>query len=83
MTLPDPTLWLLVLARVAGLVLAAPVLGHLLIPVRVRIAIAAAIAAALAPAVGSAGFTPPADLWSLGAMLAAESALGVLLGLVA
>ena len=49
MTLPDPTLWLLVLARVAGLVLAAPVLGHLLIPVRVRIAIAAAIAAALAP----------------------------------
>ena len=83
MTLPDPTLWLLVLARVAGLVLAAPVLGHLLIPVRVRIAIAAALAAALAPAVGSAGFTPPADLWSLGAMLAAESALGVLLGLVA
>ena len=83
MTVPDPTLWLLVLARVAGLVLAAPVLGHLLVPVRVRVALAAILAAALVPAVGAAPFTPPADLWSLGAMLAAESALGVLLGLVA
>ena len=83
MTVPDPTLWLLVLARVAGLVLAAPVLGHLLVPVRVRVALAAILAAALVPAVGAAPFTPPADLWSLGGMLAAESALGVLLGLVA
>ena len=83
MTVPDPTLWLLVLARVAGLVLAAPVLGHLLVPPRVRVALAATLAAALVPAVGAAPFTPPADLWSLGGMLAAESALGVLLGLVA
>src|SRR5207249_127270 len=83
MTVPDPTLWLLVLARVAGLVLAAPVLGHLLVPVRVRMALAAILAAALVPAVGAAPFTPPADLWSLGGMVAAESALGVLLGLVA
>jgi len=83
MTMPDPTLWLLVLARVAGLVLAATVLGHLLVPVRVRVALAAILAAALVPAVGAAPFTPPADLWSLGGMLAAESALGVLLGLVA
>src|SRR5207253_887317 len=63
--------------------LAAPVLGHRLVPVRVRVVLAAILAAALVPAVGAAPFTPPADLWSLGGMLAAESALGVLLGLVA
>ncbi|TMA32701.1 MAG: flagellar biosynthetic protein FliR, partial [Deltaproteobacteria bacterium] len=63
---------------------AAPVLGHLLVPPRVRVAIAATLAAALVPAVGAAApFTPPADLWSLGGMLAVESAIGVLLGLVA
>jgi flagellar biosynthetic protein FliR len=83
-TIPDPTLALLVLARVAGLVLSAPMLGHALVPPRVRAALAVLLAAAIVPALGGAGgVAAPASLWSLGAMVATESALGVLLGLVA
>ena len=36
MTLPDPLPFLLVTARLAGLVLVAPIFGHGLVPVRVR-----------------------------------------------
>jgi flagellar biosynthetic protein FliR len=82
MGLPDPTTFLLVLARLAGLVVAAPVFGHLLVPVRVRAGLAIVLAAALAPAVGRA--TPAFDsLWALAGAVVVESALGTLLGLVA
>jgi flagellar biosynthetic protein FliR len=73
---------LLVLARIAGLVLAAPVFGHLLVPVRVRAGLAVVLAVALAPAVAPAAVAPPATLWALGGALVRESALGVVLGLV-
>jgi len=82
--IPDPTLALLVLARVAGLVVSAPMLGHALVPVRVRAAMAALLAFALVPAVAGAEPLPePASLWALGGMVATETGLGVLLGLVA
>jgi flagellar biosynthesis protein FliR len=80
MPLPDPTTFLLVLARFAGLVVAAPVLGHALVPVRVRAGLAAMLALAITPALPVA--PPPADLWSLTGALAVETALGTLLGLV-
>ena len=83
MPLSDLTTFLLVLARVAGLVLGAPVLGHLLVPVRVRAAFAVVLAVALAPAIGPAGAAAPATLWGLAGAVALESALGALLGLVA
>src|SRR5581483_2383158 len=54
--IPDPTLALL--ARVAGLVVSAPMLGHALVPVRVRAAMAALLAFALVPAVAGAGPLP-------------------------
>jgi flagellar biosynthesis protein FliR len=81
MPLPDPTTFLLVLARVAGLVVAAPVLGHTLVPVRIRAGLAALVALALTPAVGTV--PEPATLWGLAAALAVESAIGVVLGFVA
>src|SRR5262245_7188728 len=81
MPLADVTTFLLVLARLAGLVFGAPVLGHLLVPRRVRAGLALLLAVALAPAVQPA---PPApSLWALGGAVVVESALGVLLGLVA
>jgi len=83
MPLPDLTTFLLVLARIAGLVLAAPVFGHLLVPVRVRAGLAMVLAAALAPAVAPGPAAAPATLAALAGALALESALGVLLGLVA
>jgi flagellar biosynthesis protein FliR len=81
MPLPDPTTFLLVLARFAGLVVAAPIFGHGLVPVRVRAALAAVLALALAPALPAA--PPPATLWELAGTVAVESAVGVLVGLVA
>jgi flagellar biosynthetic protein FliR len=82
MPLADPTTFLLVLARLAGLVLAAPVLGHALVPLRVRAALAAVLALALAPALPVPA-AAPGTLGALAGALAAESVLGVLLGLVA
>ena len=81
MPLPDPTTFLLVLARFAGLVVAAPLLGHALVPVRVRAGLAAVLAVAIAPALPAV--PEPATLPALAGALAVESALGTLLGLVA
>jgi flagellar biosynthetic protein FliR len=82
MALPlDPVPFLLVLARVAGLVLAAPVFGHVALPRRVRAGLAVVLAAALAPAVPLPA-TTPADGWTLAGWCAVESALGALVGLV-
>jgi len=83
MPLPSLTTFCLVLARIAGLVLAAPVLGHLLVPVRVRVALAVVFSAALAPVVPPATGVADDSLVSLAGALALESALGVLLGLAA
>jgi len=83
MPFSDLATFLLVLARLAGLVIAAPVFGNLLVPVRVRIALAVVLAAALAPVVRPLAAPPPESLWGLAGALAVESALGALLGLVA
>jgi flagellar biosynthetic protein FliR len=81
MAIPDPIPFLLVLARVAGLVLAAPVLGHLLVPLRVRAGLVIVLAGVLAPL--APPVATPGDPWTLAGTIASESALGVLLGLVA
>ena len=82
MPVPDATAFLLVLARIAGLVGTSPILGHLLVPLRVRAAFAVILAAALAPAVG-APVAAPTALWGLAGAVALESAVGAILGLVA
>jgi len=82
MPIPDPVPFVLVLARIAGLILAAPVLGHALVPVRVRVALAAVFALALAPAL-PAPAAPPTTVVGLAGAVAVESAVGVLLGFAA
>ncbi len=82
MAVPDPTMFLLVLARLAGLLGTAPVLGDARVPIRVRAGFAVIFAAALAPAVA----TPealPTTLWGLAGALAVETGLGAMLGFVA
>jgi flagellar biosynthetic protein FliR len=82
MTLPDLPTFLLVLARLSGLVIAAPVFGHLLVPVRVRVGLALLLAAVLAP-VAAAGAVVPDSLPAMVVALAVEFALGTMVGLVA
>jgi len=83
MPVPDPIPFLMVLARIAGLMLAAPLFGHLLMPVRVRIGLTIVLAAVLTPAVPPFAGPPPESLVVLAGVLAVESALGALMGLVA
>jgi flagellar biosynthetic protein FliR len=80
--IPDPIPLLLVLARIGGLVVSAPMFGHLLVPPRVRAALAIALAAVLTPVVPAPAALPQ-DLWALGAAVATESLLGALIGIVA
>jgi flagellar biosynthetic protein FliR len=81
MAIPDPATFLLVLARAAGLTLGAPILGHLLVPRRVRAGLALLLALALLPVVPAA--PTPASLWGLAGAVGIESAFGALLGFVA
>lgn len=82
MPIPDPTVFLLVLARIAGLIGTAPVLGHAAVPLRIRAAVAGVLAIALTPAVPLPA-SLPTTLLGLGGAMAAESALGAVLGFVA
>ena len=82
MAIPDPIPFLLVLARFGGLIVAAPLFGHLLVPMRVRAAMAVLFATALSPLVPQAA-TLPTSLWQLGGAVACEAALGTLMGIVA
>jgi flagellar biosynthetic protein FliR len=82
MPVPDPTMFLLVLARLAGLFGTAPVLGDARVPVRVRAGLAAVLAAALAPAVATPAALPT-TLWGVAGAVAVESGLGAMLGFVA
>lgn len=80
---PDPLSFVLVAARLAGLVLASPVFGHGLVPVRVRAGLVGVVALALAPVVPAPALAAEPTAWMLAGLAAAETAVGVLLGLVA
>ncbi|HXJ35884.1 MAG TPA: flagellar biosynthetic protein FliR [Candidatus Eisenbacteria bacterium] len=82
MAIPDPVPFLLVVARLSGLVLAAPIFGHLLVPMRVRAGFVGVLALALAPAVGGPGVEASVP-WGLAGLVAMEAAIGVLIGFVA
>jgi len=82
MAIPDPVPFLLVLARLSGLVLAAPIFGHLLVPMRVRAGFVGVLALALAPVVGGPAVEASVP-WGLAGLVAMEAAIGVLIGFVA
>lgn len=83
MTFPDPAPFLLVVARLSGLVLASPIFGHGLVPVRVRAGLVGVLALALAPVVPSARLDDAASPWALAGLIAVEGIVGVTLGLLA
>ena len=74
--------YLLVLARVAGLIIFAPFFGASAIPVRFRLALVVVISVALAPLVVGT-FTPPTDLAHFIPALLAEVLVGLILGFAA
>lgn len=71
----------LVLARVLGMVLLAPVLGARELPVHLRIGLAAAIALLVAPVQLAAAVPEPATLVEFGIQLTGEAVIGLTLGL--
>jgi len=82
MPLPDPIAFVLVLARLGGLLVAAPLFGHALLPPMVRAGLALALAVVLLPVLP----VPPAlpqTVTALAGATALEVLLGTALGLVA
>lgn len=77
--------YLLVLARVGGLFIYAPLLSSAAVPARGRALLAAAMTAALYPALLGSGRAPAGstDLASLGALVVGETLIGLALGVLA
>lgn len=76
--------WLLVVARVAGLFVFAPMVSSVTLPLRARALIAATIGLAATPLViGSAPPLGPIDIVSLPWLLLSETLIGLSMGLIA
>ncbi|HZZ71942.1 MAG TPA: flagellar biosynthetic protein FliR [Pirellulales bacterium] len=73
-------LFTLVLSRISGLVMTAPIFGTQQIPATIRAFLAFGLALLVTPLQTSAGFTPPGELLSLSLMIAGELLIGVALG---
>lgn len=73
----------LVLLRMAGLAMAAPLLSARFVPPRIRLALALAVAYAVWQGAGAPEVAPPAGLGALVGAAAAESAVGLVGGLAA
>jgi len=83
MAFPDPLPFVLVVARLCGLVLVSPIFGDGLVPARVRAGLVGVLALALAPVVPGPSLAAEPSGWTLAGLVAAEGAVGVLLGFVA
>jgi flagellar biosynthetic protein FliR len=83
MTLPDPFALTLVAARLAGLVLTAPVLGEGVVPAGVRAGLVGVLALALAPGVPRAAMDGMPGMLAVARLVAVEGAVGVMIGLTA
>lgn len=74
--------FLLAFSRVTALFVSAPILGNRAVPARVKIGLSALIAFALMPLIGGSVKEAPNNLFSLIGQIAAETAVGLLLGLM-
>src|SRR6185436_7318423 len=83
MSFPDPLPFLLVVARLSGLVIASPIFGHGLVPARVRAGLVGVLALALAPGVPAPHLDMATPAWTLAGLVALEGVIGVCLGFVA
>lgn len=75
-------IFLVVLARVGGLVTFAPFWAHRSINAKVRVVLAMVLAIAITPMILQRVETPPSDIANLVIVLAGELAIGMLFGLV-
>lgn len=82
-SIPHLAVFLLVVARVAGLMTIAPIFGSHVVPVRVRIAIAFFLAIVLVPVLPPGAAAPGVEPLSLLLAMAVETSIGALIGLVA
>lgn len=80
MTLEDIALFLLILTRVLGLFLAAPVFSHASIPLVAKITLASAFAIMALPMVHQ-GITLPNSVWFLALWFAKELVVGAMMGI--
>jgi len=78
-----PLPFVLVLARLGGLLLAAPLFGHVAVPARLRAGIAGVLALALAPTLPASHLPAEASFGTLAGLVGLEAVVGVLLGFVA
>jgi flagellar biosynthetic protein FliR len=77
---------MLVIFRIGGLMIFAPVFGASVIPVRVKVFLALLIGAAVYPLLSAEsllGPTPALDLWTLVPLVGLELAIGLLVGYIA
>lgn len=77
---------MLVIFRIGGLMIYAPVLGSSVIPVRVRVLLALVMGAAVYPVIASRGHAATGldlDLWLLAPLVAIEVLIGVVIGFLA
>jgi len=66
--------------RAAGLFLAAPIIGHRIIPRMVKAGLAIMLAIILMPAAGKAPIEPVSSIWLLGVLAAKELLVGFIIG---
>jgi len=75
-------IFIIVLARVGGMVTFAPFWAHKAIPVQIRIVLAMILSLALTPILATRLPTPPSDLLPLGLMIVLELLVGMAFGFV-
>lgn len=76
--------FVLVMFRLAGMAMGAPVLSGRMIPARVRVLVVVTLAVALFPSVPRAALEPvPTSLFALGGLIARETLIGLSMGMIA
>jgi flagellar biosynthetic protein FliR len=84
LAVPNVVLFILVIARVSGMIVAAPLFGMSGVPNSIRVGFAVTLAFLMLPGLGqTAGLAIPKDLPSLAFVMGQEILVGVLLGFVA
>src|SRR4051812_45234634 len=75
-------IFLVVLARVGGMVTFAPFWSHRAAPLKVRVVLALMLALVVTPVVGPRLATPPSNYFALSLVLAGELLIGCALGFI-
>lgn len=83
LTIPTVLMFLLMLTRVSGMLVSAPLFNHASVPAMAKVGMAAAISLILFPLYAGHGAVPANNLWSLTWVVGQEFVIGMLIGFVA